>query len=187
MHLLDFRNCGIPDWLTFHVWTWLLIIDSLGKYFLFSTDLFGHYAVRKGVLGMYSVIYPTIGLTFLYFYYLCTEIEKLICLIWMYKLQTITLYIALLCYTFDGILFIFDKKMFCTLQVEKGFTCDKRNEYFLLKVLLFYVFWTPIWFCCIWAIHRFARELNDAEESEDRISGLHRLDRAPVIDIRHLS
>ena len=82
---------------------------------------------------MYSVMLPSIGIAVLYIYYFHAEHEKTYCLMWMYKLQMIMLAIACFCYALDGLIFIFDKHLFCTLQNEKPtLKCDERNEYFLV-------------------------------------------------------
>ena len=65
--LLNFeKRCGIPSKYIYHFWNILIIIDSLGKYLIYGTDLFGHYTIRKGLLSMYSVIYPAIAIGSLY-------------------------------------------------------------------------------------------------------------------------
>ena len=45
---------GLPNAVTFHLWNWVIILDSFSKYILFNTNLFGTYTTRKGILSMYS-------------------------------------------------------------------------------------------------------------------------------------
>ena len=85
--ILDLRNIGLEDWLAYHVWNWIIILDSLGKYILYNTDLFGHYGFRRGILGMYSVVYPSIAIAILYVYAFLEQTDKAFLMIWVYKLQ----------------------------------------------------------------------------------------------------
>ena len=65
--LFDFeRRCGIPNNYVYHFWNLLIIFDSLGHYIIYGTDWFGHYTMRKGLLSMYSVIYPSIAIASVY-------------------------------------------------------------------------------------------------------------------------
>ena len=152
-----------------------MILDSFAKYILFGTDVFGHYTMGKGLLSMYAVMLPTFGIAALYVYYFHAGNEKTYCLVWSYKLQMIMLITAMVCYSFDGLLFIFNKKMFCTLQTEKPtLKCDERNKYFLLYVTIFWVFWAPLWYACNLSILRYSRRFH--EESSERM-GLYKLER----------
>ena len=73
---LDVRNCGLEDEQVFHGWNNIIIFDSLGKYIMLKLDLFGHYTIRKGLLSMYSVIYPAIAIAILYAYYFYAGKER---------------------------------------------------------------------------------------------------------------
>lgn len=63
-----------------------MIFESIGKFLLFGTNLFGHYTIRKGLLSMYSVMLPTLAIAMLYAYFFFAGSEKTYVLIWMYKL-----------------------------------------------------------------------------------------------------
>ena len=71
--LLDCRRCGLEDKFVLHAWTIFLLFDSLGKFILFNTNLFGHYTIRKGLLSIYSVVYMSIAIAALYMWYLLDE------------------------------------------------------------------------------------------------------------------
>ena len=154
------KRFGIPNWFVYHLWNLVIIFDSLGKYIIYNTDLFGHYTIRKGILGMYSVIYPAIAIAILYTISLIESgADKVYMMVWVYKLQVVVLYVAITCYGIDAVFFIFDKKVFCKLQLEKIATCDSRNEYFLVTVTIFYLFWTPIWLACNMSIYKYTRQM----------------------------
>ena len=115
-HFLDLKKrCGIPNAFVYHFWNLLIIFDSLGHYIIYGTDLFGHYTMRKGLLSMYSVIYPSIAIAALYTWALIDRTDLTFKTLWVYKTQQFTLFGAIVCYAVDAILFIVDKHMFCTL------------------------------------------------------------------------
>ena len=81
------KRFGIPNWFVYHFWNLVIIFDSLGKFIIYNTDLFGHYTIRKGLLGMYSVMYPAIAIAILYVIAsLESGTEKVYTMVWIYKL-----------------------------------------------------------------------------------------------------
>ena len=158
---LDTRSCGFEDKSVFHFWNCLIIFDSLGKFIVYNTNLFGHYTIRKGLLSVYSVIFPAIAVAFLYgYYFYAAPIQTAFVVKFLKNVQWFILIAAIFCYGLDAFVFITDKKLFCKLQFEKGQhtgenTCDDRNEYYLYQVAFFYVFWVPVWIACNFSIDRF--------------------------------
>ena len=73
---------------------------------------------------------------------------------------------AIACYALDAFIFVYNKDMFCKLQLEKGHhtgenSCEDRNEGFLYQVALFYVFWVPVWIACLLSMKRFLKKIVD--------------------------
>ena len=157
--LLNFNHCGISDCVAYHVWNLIIIFDSLGKYLVYNTDFFGHYTLRKGLLSFYSVVYPAIVIAILYVYAFFAGTEQAFVMIWVYKVQWITLWAAIICYFIDASLFVYDKHLFCKLQLEPPKTCNERNEAFLMTIAIFYVFWVPTWIAACFSMKRYIREL----------------------------
>ena len=154
---LDCKQCGLEDKFVLHAWTWFILFDSLSKYILFNTNFFGHYTTRRGLLSIYSVVYMSIAIAFVYAWYLLDKNDSAFKLVWLVRFHTFTFGAAFICYAFDGIIFIIDERMFCTLQAENSKTCEERNEYFLQYVVFFYIFWVPVWFSVITSMTRYMR------------------------------
>ena len=184
-----YKLTGIPNAVTYHVWNWIIIFDSLGKYVLFNTNIFGHYTSRKGILSMWSQQYAGIIIMVMYLYAFLVPIsERDFITLWIYKAQVIVLAVAAACYALDGIFYIFDKHTFCTMQLESSKTCDERNEFFLVQVAFFFVVWVPIWAFCADAIRRYAHELNQLEgSSRDHMRGDDRVIDPKNVDVRHFA
>ena len=143
------RLTGMPNVCTFHIWNWIIILDSIGKYVMFQTNLFGHYAIRKGILSMYSQEMAGIVFFVVYSYHFCAgDDNRDFVVLFLYKLNTILLIIICACYAIDSGLWIFDKHTFCNMQLEKRATCDERNQFFLIQAAIFYFIWTPLWYLC---------------------------------------
>ena len=114
--ILDTRHCNVEDRTVFHFWNNLIIFDSLGKFIVYNSDLFGHYTVRKGLLSVYSVIFPAIAVAILYLYYFyVTKSEVAFVVRFITNLQWFILIAAIFCYGLDAFLFVTDKKLFCKL------------------------------------------------------------------------
>ena len=132
---MNLNHCGLSDFFVYHAWNLIIIFDSLGKLILFNTNLFGHYAVRRGLLSLYSVMYPAMAIAVIYAYTFCAGPNTAFAMLFLYRVQVFTLLAAIACYALDALVFIYDKKLFCTLQLEpKGekTECDDRNKGFLL-------------------------------------------------------
>ena len=56
----------------FHGWNCLMIADAIGKYFWFSTDVFGKmHTESRGVLSMYSQQIMAFAISLVYVSYFC--------------------------------------------------------------------------------------------------------------------
>ena len=132
---------------------------------MISLNLFGRYTIKKGILSIYSTAYPALALAALYVYYFIGDDKQTAFTVrFITNLQGFILGAACFCYAIDAFAFIYDKKLFCKLQLEKGESsnedaCDDRNEFFLIQVAFFFVFWVPIWITCIFSFARFNREI----------------------------
>ena len=158
-HFLDCKHCGLEDKFVLHAWTWFILFDSLGKYILFNTNFFGHYTTRRGLLSIYSVVYMSIAIAFIYAWYFFDNKDSVFKLVWLVRFHTFTFVAACICYSFDAIIFLIDMRLFCTLQAENSKTCEERNEYFLEYVLFFYFFWVPIWWSVMTSMTRYMRKM----------------------------
>ena len=117
---------------------------------------------------MFSQLYMSLGVAMLYIYYFFAGREVTFVLIWTYKFLVIMLWVVLVCYTLDAVIYIVDEHMFCTLQaIKPTLKCKERNKHFLWQVTIFYFFWTPIWYACNLAVYRFARTANT--KNRDRL------------------
>ena len=141
--------------------------------------------MRKGLLSWQSVALPTIYLSMLYVYYFNAGSEKPFVLIWIYKINSIMLIVALCTYSIDGFLYIFYNHMFCTMQALKpALKCDERNKYFLVQVAAFFLFWAPLWHACNLSIYRYARTNNETSRFRRTF---HRMERPHKLnDVRNL-
>ena len=113
--VLDCKRCGLEDKFVLHAWTCFILFDSFGKTILFSTNFFGHYTTRRGLTSIYSVIYMSIAIAAIYTWYLLDPYDSAYKLVWLVRFHMFTLGAAIVCYGIDGILFVLDEKMFCTL------------------------------------------------------------------------
>ena len=181
MHLE--KRWNIPNYVVYHFWNIMIIVDCIGKYFVYNTNLFGHFTLRRGLLSIYSTMYPGIAILLLYTTTLIIKNDVVFWMLWVYKMQVFTLWAAILLYAFDGALFVSNKRMFCKLQLEKADakTCDSRNEYFLVTVAIFYIFWVPVWRACNISIERYVRTMIRQGKESLRIPKLD----PSRIDIRH--
>ena len=100
------HRLGIEDQYIYHIWNILIIFDCLGKYFLYETNLFGHYTLRRGLLSIYSTVYPGMAILILYLVTLLKTKDVAWWMVWVYKMQVFTLWGAILLYGFDAILFL---------------------------------------------------------------------------------
>ena len=105
----------MPNWVVFHLWNLFMIVDAISKYIWFHTNLMGHYTVRRGILSMYSQELMTVGILCLYMYYFCAGTERQFAVQWLFKLQVVSLCVAMLCYGVDGLLYCFDYEAFCKM------------------------------------------------------------------------
>ena len=153
---------GVPNWILFHGWNILMIVDAISKYIWFQTKLFGDYhTTHRGILSMYSQEFMALAIGLVYMSYFCAGKDRPFVVSVLFKLNMIFIGVAMFCYAMDGFLWCYDPHTFCNLQLVKQSykTCHDRNDYFMFKVLFFYVFWGPIWFGCASAMRRYAREL----------------------------
>ena len=79
------KRCGIPNYAVYHFWNLLCIFDSFGKYILYNTNLFGHFTLRKGILSLYSTMYPMIAIFFLYIWAIVDQTDLVFKKMWVYK------------------------------------------------------------------------------------------------------
>ena len=79
------KRCGCSNKLVYHLWNILTIFDTFGKYLIFSTDLFGHYTFRKGILSLYSMIFPGFAIFLLYVWALLDRTDVVFKTMWVYK------------------------------------------------------------------------------------------------------
>ena len=165
---LDCRALNLDDKTVFHGWNCLFLADAFGKFVLLNLNLFGRYTVKKGILSIYSTIYPAIALLALYIYYFFAERVQMAFLVrFITNLQVFILGAACFCYAIDALVFVYDLKLFCKLQLEKGHhtgenKCEDRNENFLIQVAFFYTFWLPIWIACMFSFKRFTKQAIEA-------------------------
>ena len=157
---------GLPHWFTFHAWNLVVICDAIMKYVLYSTDTFGQYNTRRGILSMYVQQYSGFLITFGYLYTLGAEMEKDFRVYWLYKIHIVVLGMVSACYALDGTFFMIEKHTFCNMQLESRKTCDSRNEYFMLQVGFYFVFWLPLWILCADSMRRYSHELSIAEKGK---------------------
>ena len=104
------RLIGLEDKFVLHTWTIYLMIEALVKFLLFNTDIFGHFCSHRGLTSVYSVMYSTIGIACVYFWYLFDHTDAIFKLEWLYKAHLYTLIIAVCCYGLDALMWKFDKK-----------------------------------------------------------------------------
>ena len=62
------HRLGIPNYVVYHMWNLLFIIDSFAKYLIFNTNLFGHYTLSKGLFSIYSQVITGFVIAVLYFW-----------------------------------------------------------------------------------------------------------------------
>ena len=113
--LLDCQMCGLEDKFVLHAWTIFLLFDSLGKFILFNTNFFGHYTTRRGLVSIYSVVYMSLAIASIYMWWLLDREDSAFKLVWLVRFHSFAMWAAIVCYAIDGILFVLDKRMFCTL------------------------------------------------------------------------
>ena len=119
-------------------------------------------------MSLYSVIYPAFAIAMLYVYYFFSGKEIAFVTRFILNVQMFILGAAIACYGLDAFIFVYNKNMFCKLQLEKGNHtggengCDERNEGFLYQIAIFYVFWVPVWIACIMSMRRFLKQIVDA-------------------------
>ena len=77
------RRCGFDNTVVFHMWVWILFIESLSKIVLdFSVEFFDATELeelsdtRRGLLSTYVVVLPTIAVAMLYIYYFFAKEEE---------------------------------------------------------------------------------------------------------------
>ena len=86
------------------------MIEALVKFLPFNTDIFGHFCSHRGLTSVYSVMYSTIGIACVYFWYLFDHTDAIFKLEWLYKTHLYALIIAVCCYGLDALMWKFDKK-----------------------------------------------------------------------------
>ena len=121
------RCCGFEDKFILHAWTWFMMIESLIIFILYNTDVFGHFCQNRGLLSVYSVMYASLGIACVYFWYIVDTTDPGFKLEWLVKLHLYTLIAGCVMYALDALLWNLDKHMFCTLQAENSMSCDDRN------------------------------------------------------------
>ena len=116
------RRCGFDNTVIFHMWVWILFIESLSKIVLdFSVEFFDAADLedlndtRRGLLSTYVVVLPTIAVAMLYIYYFFAKEEETYAMVLQFRLQSIMLIAAVVCYTIDWALLRYDEHLFCTL------------------------------------------------------------------------
>ena len=118
---LDCRIINLDDKTVFHGWNCLFLTDAFGRFILLNTNLFGRYTVTKGILSIYSTFYPASALLALYIYYFFAERAQTAFLVmFMMVLQEVILGAACFFYAIDSLIYVYDFKLFCKLQLEKG-------------------------------------------------------------------
>ena len=161
---------GIPHYVTFHVWNLIIVVDSIGKFFLYNTNLFGRDTQRRGILSACPPLWAGLLISALCICFLLVgRMEKDFIAMRLYRTNVIVLGIASACYAVDGMFFLLDKRTFCDMQLEHRSACESRNEFFLAQVLFFFVFWAPLWFLSADAMRRYALEPKKAERGEGRV------------------
>ena len=104
------RLIGLEDKFVLHTWTIYLMVEALVKFLLFNTNIFGHFCSHRGLTSVYSVMYSTIGIACVYFWYLFDHTDAIFKLEWLYKTHLYALIIAVCCYGLDALMWKFDKK-----------------------------------------------------------------------------
>ena len=181
------KTFGMPNYILFHMWNWFMILYATFNVMLYYTEEFGHEESiqNRGWLSTAIQVYITVPIALFYFISLCAgATERCQIITWLFKMNIIAIVIVSVCFLIDAFLFIYNKHAFCNLQLENPLSCDDRNSGFLIKVLLFFVIWIPLWFACANATRRFAREL--IEELKDKSALMSDLDAAGVErEVRH--
>ena len=147
---------------------WILFIESISKVVLDwsveifdAADLEDFNDTRRGLLSAYVVVLPTIAVGMLYIYYFFAKEEETYAMVLQFRLQSIMLVAALVCYAIDYALLKYDSHLFCTLQcIQPIATCKDKNKYFSMRVVFFMFVWAPFWYACNLSIYRMARDLN---------------------------
>ena len=98
------KCCGFQDEFVLHAWTWFIMIESLIKFILYNTDIFGHFCSHRGLVSVYSVVYASIGIAAVYFWYILDPRDSDFKLEWLVKLHQYTLIVAIACYAIDALL-----------------------------------------------------------------------------------
>ena len=171
------RRCGFKNKFVFHMWVWILFIESLSKIvldvsveFFDATDLEDLNDTRRGLLSTYVVVLPTIAVGMLYIYYFFAKEEETYAMVLQFRLQSIMLIAALVCYGIDYALLRYDSHLFCTLQCYKPIaTCKDKNKYFSMRVVFFMFIWAPFWYACNLSIYRMARDLNKTSRNSEGV------------------
>ena len=143
--------------------------------------MFGHYNTRRGVLSIAALVYPEIPVATLYMYSFCAGAEYAYAVEWIAKGSIMHLVIASCCQLIDLGLYLFANGAFCKLQLEKTLeSCDARNAWFGVQVLLFFVVGVPIWYACANASRRYCRDVIRSDREKKSIIGKGTLDSASV-------
>ena len=114
---LDFKKTfGIPNWVLFHGWNSLMILDAFGKYLWFQTSVFGHpHNENRGLMSMYSQEYLGLAIGIIYFYFFCAGKDQAYVAAILFKLNMIFMFIIMVFYLMDALLWIFDEHTFCNM------------------------------------------------------------------------
>ena len=163
--------------MVFHVWVWILFMESLSKVIVdFSIEFFDTAELhdlndtRRGLLSTYVVVLPTLAVAMLYVYYFFAKEEETYAMVLQFRLQSIMLIAAVVCYCIDAALLKYDEHLFCTLQCIKPIaTCKDKNKYFFPRFFFFLFIWAPIWYACNLSIYRMARDLNKTSRNREGV------------------
>ena len=87
------RRCGLSNEFVFHMWVWILFIESLSKVildlsveFFDATELEDLNDTRRGLVSSYVVVLPTIAVAMLYVYYFFAKDEKTYAMVLQFRL-----------------------------------------------------------------------------------------------------
>ena len=95
-----------------------MIVDAIGKYLWFSTDVFGRmHTENRGVLSMYSQQIMAFAICLVYLSYFCAGQDSPWRVSLVYKLNIIFLVLASFCYLSDAFLWCYDPHAFCNIQL----------------------------------------------------------------------